>query len=107
MYNFSMKISNKAPCIFSADCKKCLLAVKTTSRKRLDDSLRWRVNGRLETGQSQVEVARSLQEARKWSPGFMELIPKKWYCHQEGQPRSPQSNDICTGSLMEFMRMTT
>ncbi|GFX12795.1 hypothetical protein TNCV_3437691 [Trichonephila clavipes] len=34
------------------------------------DSLRWRAIGRLKSGQSQVEEARWLQVARKWSPGY-------------------------------------
>ncbi|KAF8781683.1 hypothetical protein HNY73_012057 [Argiope bruennichi] len=35
------------------------------SHNRLDDSLRWRAVGRLETGQSQAEVTRRLQVAPK------------------------------------------
>ncbi|GFS57482.1 hypothetical protein TNCV_1401611 [Trichonephila clavipes] len=30
----------------------------------------------------------------------MESIPNKWYCYQKGRPKSPQSIDICTGSLL-------
>ncbi|GFT41864.1 hypothetical protein TNCV_1667201 [Trichonephila clavipes] len=29
----------------------------------------------------------------------MESLPDKWYCHQEGQPRSPQNMDAYTVSL--------
>ncbi|GFU38308.1 hypothetical protein TNCV_2433031 [Trichonephila clavipes] len=45
------------------------LCLKITSHNRLDDSLRWRAVGRLEAGQSQVEVDRSLQVGQNWSPG--------------------------------------
>ncbi|GFW34014.1 hypothetical protein TNCV_286981 [Trichonephila clavipes] len=57
-----------------------------TSHNRLDDFFRGRAVGRLEAGQSQVEVARSLQVARNWPP-VLESIPNKWYSHQEGRPK--------------------
>ncbi|GFW43212.1 hypothetical protein TNCV_1349761 [Trichonephila clavipes] len=37
----------------------------------------------------------------------MEPIPNKWYCHQKGRPRSPQSIDICPGLLSVIERMMT
>ncbi|GFX18384.1 hypothetical protein TNCV_4306851 [Trichonephila clavipes] len=77
-----------------------------TSDDRLDDSLRWRGFGRREAGQSHAEVARWLQVARKRSPGFG-IDSKKWYFHQEGQPRSPHSIDICTGTLLGTKFTTT
>ncbi|GFX12034.1 hypothetical protein TNCV_2998171 [Trichonephila clavipes] len=48
--------------------KVSLLAVTMTSHNHLDDFLKWRAVFRLEASQSQAEVARSLQEAQKWSP---------------------------------------
>ncbi|GFS86451.1 hypothetical protein TNCV_513261 [Trichonephila clavipes] len=41
--------------------------MKITSHDHLDDSLKLRAIRRLEAGQSQVEGARWLQVARKWS----------------------------------------
>ncbi|GFS88993.1 hypothetical protein TNCV_3578201 [Trichonephila clavipes] len=38
-----------------------------TTLRSLDDSLRCRTVGRLEAGQSQLEAARRLQTARKWT----------------------------------------
>ncbi|GFV42768.1 hypothetical protein TNCV_841231 [Trichonephila clavipes] len=41
------------------------LSANVTSHNRLDDTLRWRAVGRVEAGQSNMEVARSLQVTRK------------------------------------------
>ncbi|GFU70128.1 hypothetical protein TNCV_5057221 [Trichonephila clavipes] len=43
---------------------------KRLSTPSLNDSLSLRAVGRIEASQSQAKVARSLQVARKWSPGF-------------------------------------
>ncbi|GFU49927.1 hypothetical protein TNCV_2362211 [Trichonephila clavipes] len=61
------------------------------------DSLRWRAVGRLKAGQSQAEIPSG---SKMVSRSVMESIPNKWYRHQEGRPRLPQSTDICTGSLL-------
>ncbi|GFS56639.1 hypothetical protein TNCV_1852941 [Trichonephila clavipes] len=46
-----------------------------------------------------------LHDRYKWNesgPPTVESIPNKWYCQLEGQPRSSQSSNICTGLLMAF-----
>ncbi|GFT64696.1 hypothetical protein TNCV_4399721 [Trichonephila clavipes] len=58
-----------------------------TSHNHLVDSLKCRAVGKVEAGQSQLEVARSLHVALKGSLGSVELIPNKLYCHQNGWPR--------------------
>ncbi|GFW58861.1 hypothetical protein TNCV_4046991 [Trichonephila clavipes] len=68
-----------------------------------DVGFRWRAVRRLEAGESQAEVARSLQVAQF----LVESILNKWFCHQEGQPSSPQSINICTGSLLDLKRTTS
>ncbi|GFV48445.1 hypothetical protein TNCV_3027151 [Trichonephila clavipes] len=40
-----------------------------TSQNHFDDSMTWRAVGSHEAGESQEEMGRSLQVARKWSPG--------------------------------------
>ncbi|GFT81091.1 hypothetical protein TNCV_3562921 [Trichonephila clavipes] len=43
-----------------------------------------------------------LHDRYKWNesgPPTVESIPNKWYCNLEGQPRSSQSSNICTGLL--------
>ncbi|GFU35721.1 hypothetical protein TNCV_1203951 [Trichonephila clavipes] len=43
--------------------------MRMNSHNRLDNFLRWRAVGRAQAGQSQVEMAESLQGARKFPPG--------------------------------------
>ncbi|GFW99709.1 hypothetical protein TNCV_3419401 [Trichonephila clavipes] len=56
--------------------------VSPTSRYRLDDSFRWRAVGRLEVGQSQVEVTRWLAKATTEQQslqrnGYLELSARR------------------------------
>ncbi|GFW84107.1 hypothetical protein TNCV_4877711 [Trichonephila clavipes] len=63
--------------------------------------------GLLEAGQC---LKRRWLDRYKWlesDPPAVKSIPNKWHCHQEGQPMSPQSINICTGSLLGFKRMAT
>ncbi|GFX74903.1 retrovirus-related Pol polyprotein from transposon 412 [Trichonephila clavipes] len=85
---------------------RSLLAVRMTSHNRLDYSLRWEVVGRLEAGQFQADVARSLQVARKWSSSCR-INSKQMVLCQESQPRSSQSVNICIGSLLGLKHTTT
>ncbi|GFW61938.1 hypothetical protein TNCV_4669631 [Trichonephila clavipes] len=44
--------------------------MQMTYHNHLEDSFRWGAVVRLEAGQSQTEVARWLQMAQNWSPGY-------------------------------------
>ncbi|GFV40304.1 uncharacterized protein TNCV_4900231 [Trichonephila clavipes] len=55
----------------------------------------------LEAGPSPAEVARSLQWLESSNPDVKSMPnTHKWYCHQEDQPMSPQSINICIGLLL-------
>ncbi|GFY08728.1 hypothetical protein TNCV_5006411 [Trichonephila clavipes] len=59
-----------------------MLAVRKTSHNHLDDSLRWRASGWVESGQSQAEVL----DGFKWPESdfpVLESVPNKWYCQQK------------------------
>ncbi|GBM48120.1 hypothetical protein AVEN_116836-1 [Araneus ventricosus] len=45
-------------CYFAAIGKIQIVTVKMSNHQRLDDGMRWRIVGRLETGQSQVQICR-------------------------------------------------
>ncbi|GFT93362.1 hypothetical protein TNCV_337321 [Trichonephila clavipes] len=57
---------------------------------------------RLQALQPRAEVARWLQVARKWSPGYG-ISYKQVICHQKGWPRSSQNINTCTGSLIVIL----
>ncbi|GFY35974.1 hypothetical protein TNCV_4843461 [Trichonephila clavipes] len=88
-----------------------------TSHNLLNYSLIWRTFRRLLAGQYQAEVVTNgshipnpslygYKRPERYLP-VMELIPYKWYCHQEGISLSPQSSHTYIRSLFGIKRTMT
>ncbi|GFX28971.1 hypothetical protein TNCV_3030141 [Trichonephila clavipes] len=77
-----------------------------THRNRLDDFLRWRDVDKLEAGQSQAEVARWLQVARKWSLGYG-INSKQVVPSSRRSAKASTEQYICGGSLLCIERTAT
>ncbi|GFW02591.1 hypothetical protein TNCV_2456061 [Trichonephila clavipes] len=75
--------------------------MRMTSHDRLDP--RWALS-RSRSTDGPVEAGYKWPES---GLSTVESTSNKWYCHQDGQPRSPQRINICIGSLVDLKHMMT
>ncbi|GBM10609.1 hypothetical protein AVEN_21929-1 [Araneus ventricosus] len=90
-------------CYFAAIGKIQIVTVKMSNHQRLDDGMRWRIVGRLEGGQSQVQICRefnltpsvvcNLWKQFETVPGYRIHREKAWARSSCMQPQEP----LCQG----------
>ncbi|GFV10834.1 uncharacterized protein TNCV_4706031 [Trichonephila clavipes] len=97
--SFAIKPRRISWCYFEAIASIQIATVKMSNHQRLDDGMKWRIVGRLEAGQYQVQICRDFtltpsvvcnlwNSSRTLDPS-RESLGKRWFKSHDGQGRSP------------------